>query len=224
MVSFYLVPNWFFGFGVILEVVFAIIASLVAMTAIRIYRASCQNEFRLFGFSFASISLSYFLIALINLLVVSKINENVSELSLSQINTLSLFGLYLHILLFVSGLMLLCYTTLKLNNSKVLILFVFMELFLVFLSANKAFAFFLMSALFLSFLIAHYTSEYIAKRNPKTLSILFSFVLLLIARGGLILSVRNYTSYVISHVLELAAYTIILANLIFLLKHGKKKK
>ena len=215
MVSFYLVPNWFFGFGIILEIIFALITAAVAAAAFRIYRASSQNEFRLFGLSFISISLSYLLIALINLLVVSQISDEVRELSLSQITTFSLFGLYLHIFLFISGLTLLCYTSLKLNNSKILILLAFMELFLIFLSANKAFAFFLMAALFISFLIAHYTSEYFSRRNPKTLLILLSFIILLIARWELILSVGNYTSYVISHVLELIAYSIILANLIF---------
>src|SRR3989344_3300970 len=167
MVSSYLVPSCFFGFGIILEILFALIAFAVAVTAFRIYKISCQNEFRLFGFSFASISASYILIALINLLVVSEIGGGMQELSLSKITTLSLFGLYLHIFLFVSGLMVLCYTTLKLKNSKILILLIFMELFL---------------------------------------------------------STRNYTGYVVSHLLELLAYSIILANLIFLLKHGKKKK
>lgn len=224
MVSFYLVPSWFFGFGIILEILFALIAFAVAVTAFRIYKISCQNEFRLFGFSFASISASYILIALINLLVVSEIGGGMQELSLSKITTLSLFGLYLHIFLFVSGLMVLCYTTLKLKNSKILILLIFMELFLILLSGNKAFAFFLMTALFLSFLIAHYASEYASKKNLRTFSILLSFVILLVARGALILSTRNYTGYVVSHLLELLAYSIILANLIFLLKHGKKKK
>lgn len=224
MVSFYIVPSWFFGLGIILEIIFALIAFAVAITAFKVYRISCQNEFRLFGFSFASISASYILIALINLLVVSEISEGMEELSLSQITTLSLFGLYLHILLFVFGLTILCYTTLKLNNSRILILFIFMELFLILLSGNKAFAFFLMSALFLSFLIAHYASEYFARRNPRTLSILFSFIILLVARGALILSTMNYSGYVLSHILELIAYSIILVNLVPLLKHGKKKK
>src|SRR3990167_8701069 len=100
----YCSPRWFYGYDIILEIVFAIITFAVAMYSFRIYRLSGQRDSRLFGFAFLLISASYSLWAILNGFAVSQLESARTILELERANIWRYLGIYAHILFFLGGM------------------------------------------------------------------------------------------------------------------------
>ena len=75
MVNLSFIPSWFFGYGVILELAFAVITLAVSLYSFKIYRMSDQEQSRLFGISFLLFSISYFIQSALNFAILSELNE-----------------------------------------------------------------------------------------------------------------------------------------------------
>src|SRR3989338_227170 len=125
----YCSPRWFYGYDIILEIVFAIITFAVAMYSFRIYRLSGQRDSRLFGFAFLLISASYSLWAILNGFAVSQLESARTILELERANIWRYLGIYAHILFFLGGMSTLTYMTFK-NKNLLLTLGAFIFLFL----------------------------------------------------------------------------------------------
>lgn len=222
MVNFYTIPNWFFGYDIGLEILFALITILVAGFAFKAYSLSKEQEFKLFGISFTLISLSYFAWSLINIFFVEELNEHTRVLLLGNIGLLSVTGIYLHILLFMTGLTTLFYMTCKVKSWKLYSLMIITNLLVVMLSCNKLFAIYTVSSLLIFFIVLFYVSKYFESKNSKIGWLLVAFISLLAANLAFLFENVN-SPYVIAHLLELISFGIILINLVRM-KHGKKKK
>ena len=61
MANLFLIPKWFFGYGVAFELIFAIITLAVALYSFKVYKLSNQNQPKLFGIAFLFFSISYFI-------------------------------------------------------------------------------------------------------------------------------------------------------------------
>src|SRR3989338_6741436 len=124
----YCSPRWFYGYDIILEIVFAIITFAVAMYSFRIYRLSGQRDSRLFGTSFLLISVSYSLWAILNGFAVSQLESARTILEIERANIWRYFGAYAHIFFFLGGLTTIAYMTFKDKSAKLyslLVLLVF---------------------------------------------------------------------------------------------------
>ncbi|MBS3089943.1 hypothetical protein J4461_03635 [Candidatus Pacearchaeota archaeon] len=210
----YLVPVWFFGFSIAMEVVFAFVTIIVASYALRIYKLSAQRESMLLGVSFLLIAFSYILKAITNLVIMKEISEGIRGANLTEINVLGSIGLYGYLFLFTAGLMTLAYMTLKTPNMRAYSLLLLLALTALILSQNKVLAFAVLSTVLLAYISTYYIIQYSRKKNPKTLLILASFVGLLISGFGLFGVPALGNKYVIGHILELVSYLFILASLV----------
>ena len=107
-------PTWFYGYDVTFEVVFAIISLIIALFAFKIYKASDQRYAKFLGISFSLISFSYFIQSAFNFFAISKLNENIC--GMIRLNSVALFdsiGVYLHMLFFLLGIVILVFMVLK---------------------------------------------------------------------------------------------------------------
>ena len=222
MVNFYTIPNWFFGYDIGLEVLFALITIFVAGFAFKAYSLSREEEFKLFGISFALISLSYFAWSLVNIFFVEELSEHTRVLLLGNFGLLSVFGIYLHILLFMTGLTTLFYMTCKVKSWRLYSMMIITNLLIVLLACNKFFAIYSLSSLLLFFITLFYIDKYFETRNSKIGWLLVAFISLLAANIAFLFGNVN-SQYVIAHLLELISFGVILVNLIRM-KHGEKKK
>src|SRR3989344_1493973 len=135
MATLYLLPNWFFIYSVIFEIIFALITGFVAFYAFRVYLLCKQNESKLLSMGFAFISASYVLWAVVNLSLIDRLSDGIAAVELSNIISLGMIGVYTHIFLFIIGLLTVTYTNLKVNNAKVFsLLFILSVLALFFVS------------------------------------------------------------------------------------------
>jgi hypothetical protein len=220
----YLIPNWFFGYDVCLEILFGIVAAFVASYSLKLYKMTKQREIGLFGTSFVLISLSYFTWSLINLFFVKELNETTRVLIIDKINILNIIGIYSHILLFMAGLITLFYITCKTNDYKLYSALLIISTLTILLALDKPLAIYTLSTIILLFITSFYFKSYRQNKNKKTFAIALSFTLLTLANIFMAISNNNYTTYVITHIAELASFIIILGTMIKTLKHGKKKK
>ncbi len=219
-----MIPNWFFGYDVFLEVLFGIITFFVAAYALKLYRLTQEREFALLGTSFSLISLSYFVWSVINLLFVKELNESVRVLILPEINIFSVFWLYLHIMLFMVGLVTLFYMTARINSPRVYSLLIVNSLLVVLLSYNKSLAIHLISSIILGFVAAYYGMAYARKKDIPIRNTFIAFSLFFIANCLLMFAGNSYSQYVLAHMVELVAFGVILFNLFSILKNGGQKK
>jgi hypothetical protein len=214
-----MVPSWFFNYGMLFELAFAIITLIVGIFAFKIHKLSEQKSAKLFGISFIFISLHYFIQSLLNFSILSTLNQNVCNLmKIDSVNSLNIMGAYSHMLFFIIGLATLTYMTLKIKNKTAYTLLLAITLVSIIFSENKLLLFYATASTFLIFITIHYIKNYLKNKQIRTLFILIAFIFLLFGNLHFIFSVNHATYYVIGHFLELIAYLLILLNFILVQK------
>lgn len=221
MTYIYLVPQWFFGFNIFIELIFALVSSIVAKFSFKIYKLSLQRESRLFGIGFIFIALSYATKAVLNLILLSNIDDGFRGISFEGLTSIGLAGFYLHIFLFTLGIITLVYTTLKIKNIKLYILMILIALFSLILSCNKMLSFTILSSILLIYLCIYYFIEYKDKRNSRTILVFLGFVFILINHLEIMFNNTDTIKYAVGEIFELVAYTFIMLSLIFTFKKKK---
>jgi hypothetical protein len=213
MATLYLYPSWFFGYSIILEVLFAIISLAVAIFAFRLYRLSDQKESKLFGVSFLMISISYALQSFFNFLIVSNLNADVCRaVNVSSIILFNMLGLYTYQVFMISGLAVLLFMTFRAQNNIPLFAVLSLTLANIATSSNPFSTFYLVASICLVFITMFYVRNYLEKKNFRRFLVAVAFTLLLVAKSHLFFSVSHQVYYLIAHVLELLAYGLILWN------------
>ncbi|MFH1500811.1 MAG: hypothetical protein ABIE22_02590 [archaeon] len=221
MVNLYVAPEWFFGYDFALEFIFAVVTLIVGIYAFKIYKLSNQRQSKLFGISFIFFSIAYFIQSLLNIGVISILEERV--VNVNQINLLNAIGfwsIYVHIFLFLVGLVTLTYMTLKVRSAKVYTLILIISILSLIFSFNDIYLFYVLASLFLVFITLHYASNFARHKQKKTLLVLVAFIFLLVGNIHFIFVVNHALFYALGHILELVAYVLILINLIIVWKNG----
>ena len=125
---------------------------------------------------------------------------------------------------FVLGLITLVYVFLRFKEIKTYALLVSLVGIALVFSTNTLFMFYLFSSIFLAYICFHYLRLWWLTQNINSLLMVIAFVLLLTSHVPWIASVGHGTYTEVSHVLEVAAYILILLNLVWVVKrHGNKK-
>ena len=232
MVHLYLIPSWFLGYDIGLELVFAIITLIVSIFAFKVYKLSEQRQPKLFSTAFLFISMAYFCKAFLNFLVLSKLNENISvALKIASVSTLNFIGVYFYIILLSIGLVTLAYMTFRVRNAKIYSLLLIIAVMYLFFTSNPLLPYHIISSILLVYIFIHYLFNYIGKKRINTMLVLIAFGLLLFGNIHFMFSVvsqefsflNSELYYVIAHFLELVAYLLILTNLILIIKNEHKK-
>lgn len=224
MANLYIIPSWFFGYqsfsyDAILELIFAIITLIVSIYAFKVYRLSQERQSKLFGIAFSFISASYFIWSIINFNILERIEHSIpTYVNISNINNLITIGVYIHILLFITGLTTLAYMTLKIKSPKMYSLLLIITLVSLSFNSNVIFLFYLLSSILLIYIVLHYLTNYINHKQARTLLVLIAFILILFSTIHFIFSVNHALYYIIGHFIELIAYLLILTNLILVTK------
>lgn len=219
MANLFLIPQWFFAYGIIFEIAFAIIALTVSVYAFKVYKLSNQKPSKYFAIGFLFISINYFLQSFLNILISSKLASNICGfMKIQGINTLNLYGIYLHMFFFVIGLITLAYMTLKLESKKTYFLLIIIALLSIVFAADKVYMFYIIASVLLIFIAWHYLENYLKNKQFKTLIILIAFLFLLFGNLHFIFAVNHGLYYVVGHFLELVAYVLILINLLWVFK------
>lgn len=215
----YLAPPWFLGFDLALELVFAVTAMILALFALRIYRATSQRPAKLFGTGFFLISISYFIQAGLNFLALGELGEPAPLIAhIPEALAYQTLGIYLHIFLMLSGLVVLLYMSFNSKNRKMLAAALLIVLLPLLFDVNILYTFYLISTICLAFIAWYYVNNYLARRQSLSLLTAAAFILLLIGSAAYFFSINEQLFYAVGHVLQFAAYILILINFYMVLK------
>ena len=215
----YLVPEWFFGYDIIAELIFALITFFIGLYSFKIYKLTGQKQSQLFCFSFLFISLAYILQSFLNFALLYEINEQVvSFLQLKEISTLVAIELYTYIIFYMIGLITLTYMTLKIKSKRVYSLLILLTLTSLIISSNKLLLFGVISSILLAYICIHYVTNYLAHKQRKTLLVAIAFALLFLSTIHFNFSINHYYPYFGGHILALFAYSLLLTNLLLVIK------
>lgn len=224
MANIYLIPNWFYGFDIGMEVLTAVITIAIAVSALYIYKMTKDLPIKRFGIGFLMIGVSFSIWALTELLLITQLDDGIKGIALDRLQDFQVFGVYAYIIFFVAGLVTIAYSTFKVNKEGVYYLMLGLSLLVMAVCLNKVVTMGILSVFIFSFITYHYFSEWRINQNKNTLKIGIAFGLLFLSDLSLVFSSYSMYTYVISHSLEVISYLIMLQTLLCTLKHGKKEK
>lgn len=215
----YLSPDWFFGYDIVLEILFAIVTFIVSLLAFKVYKSTSQKQAFYLGWSFMLISISNIFQSIINFLIITKLNENIcGVIRIQSVEAFNAAGMIIHMFFMIAGLSVLAFMTLRLEDYRGLVLIAGLALIAVFLSANPLYMFYAVSSLLLVIISWYFIRNFLRNKQTKTLLIAIAFLFLLFGSVHFLFSVNHALFYAIGHFLELIAYSLVLSNFFMVLK------
>lgn len=214
MMDYAIVPRWFMGYNVILEMMFFAITLLVGAYALRIYKLSGQRQSKLFGISFLMISFAYLIQSILNFAAAQSMAKGCNMQSMTLMHSLSNAGIYFHIILFTAGLVTIAFMTLRIKDAKAYLLFLAVILGALTFGSNPIYLYYVISSMLLVYISFYYLRNYLQGRKANALIVLAAFMFLLFGKIHFIFSINHGAFYVAGHLLELVAYSLVLINLL----------
>lgn len=216
-------PPWFLGYDIALELLFALVAGMVAWSAHKAYRMTGHEYVWLMRLAFFFISGAYLLQASFNiygLYLGVRWFDTVDMIPM--VFYFVIVGYYGYILLYLLGLTVLLYLTFKIKNLAVLWFLLVLSVVALVMSRETLATFFLLSTMYLIFLNWFFISNYLSRPNRKTATVAYGFMFLLGSSLLLLFSVGVPFLYALGHMFAFAGYILILLNL-WLVHHHEQK-
>jgi len=212
--------HWFFGCDVVLELVFAVVALVLAVFAFRVFKITSERSTGFLGAGFLFISISYFFQSALNFLLVYKVGA-MPFLTLNDFSyaiTLQLIGTLGQMFFMLIGLVILLYMTFEVNRKSILAIMLLFVIIPLLFTNISFFVFYFISTICLIFVAGHFVKNYLRKKKRLNLVIAVAFVLLAVSGTQFVLSSQGGVLYVFGHLLELVAYLLLLVNFYLVLK------
>jgi hypothetical protein len=214
MTFLYLIPRWFFGYDIALEILFGVITMAVAVYSFRLYNISKEIGCRNLGIGFLFISLAHILWSGINLSVSTALNTAARGVSLEKLTRLGFVGVSGYVMLSILGLTMILYTTLPQRSQRTFSIVASLALIVPIFASYKALAFYFVSSLLLFFIVFHYASRYIKYKSKSDPLVLIAFIFIFFGTLDFTFATLDYTHYVLGHVLQFIGYGLVLGSLI----------
>ncbi len=225
MQNIFLVPNWFLGYDIILELIFALVTLFVSIFAFKIHGITHQPNIKKFAFGFLLISIGYFIQTLLNSVFFFYIQHLYFSPQHAYLILLTYtIMVYAYSYLMLLGLITLVYMTFNTSNIKIHLLISALSLIVLVFGMDELLLFYTMSALITLFIVLHYRKNYKIKKRVNTLIVLLAFCAMFISYIIFIFSTEHELFYFLGHAVKLIAYSMILSNLVSVLNKGKTSR
>jgi hypothetical protein len=207
-------PEWFSGYDGIAQLIFSVVTLIVSMYAFKVFRLTQKKESRDLGLGFLFISISYSVWALLNLGVMARLSGFLcSILNLCISNVLHELWIYIYMILFIIGILVLLHISLKNASYKVSILLALFFFLVMFFSTKTLFFFYLLTSVVLIFLLVHYFQHFQRKNQTRPLMMALAFLFLVIGNILFVFGLSSGTAYMIGLLFEFTSYMTILFSL-----------
>ncbi len=208
-------PEWFFGYDVAFQALFAVVLLFVFMMGMKAYRFSNDSKFKYFGLAFLSIAIAYGIHAFSNLTLYLKLYDAV----IRGVNVANLFFLA-HIFFSLIGYGILILLSMRVRSKRlVALLLTLIGLFIIF-SYQYYLKFHIVSLVLLAFIAWQFYENYRKKKTANTGIIFTIFLMLALAEVFFILMPWFGASYVVAYALQLLGYLLMAAFLVRVVKNG----
>lgn len=215
-------PTWFFGIDALFEIATAIIAILVAITALKLYRYTKTGEFKLFSISFGMMSLGFLARAAADIIVERLIHFSPNVVKampalpgISRTAAVFIAGYMTHIILVLSAYLLLIILTYKITKRRLMMLLFFLTVPSLLLSGSYFLSFYGLSTILLAFIVFGHYSKCKEVKKGKLVTIAFS--LLAIAQPLFVFTALNVLVKSTKEMLYVGAHTLQILGFICIL-------
>jgi hypothetical protein len=194
-------PEWFFGIDSTFEIVTTIVCISIALFAFRIYNLTNERNYKLLALGFTSISLSYFIKAIINLKVfisTQQLTQTIPNEVFIKLFNIYQLGHLSYRLLYIIGLILLIILALNIKNIQTISIITILTIISIAYSYNSQHIFHIVSATFLYYIFNYFLNNYKNKKTKTSLLVTISFGLQLISQILLIFTRFDPLYYVVS--------------------------
>ncbi len=219
MATLYSVDFPFLVFVIFFQLFFSFITFLISYFSFKIYRLTHQEHSRSMLIAFLLIFFSYAVQAVFNFLILLGINPEVYVMF--GIHPLSVFynqGLFFHIFFMTIGITFLLLTTFKIKSRKLILVLLFPTLLVLIFARNLLFGFFMITSFYLFFVFHHSLLNYFGHKKKKPLLIALAFFFLWLGQVIFLFMGANPSIYFTAHVFNFIAYSLILFNLLLIIK------
>jgi hypothetical protein len=203
-------PKWFFGADASLEAFAALIAFLVAVAALRVYRMTREKKYAYFTGSMILLTLSFLSRAVTDALLENIIFTIPNE----QAGLVFFIGYVAHILLALTAYILLILVTHKITDKRVIALLFLIMVPSLLLSGSYFLSFYGLSAIFLAFISIAFYQNYRKVCKASACMVFLAFALLAIAQILFLVEAFYDPLYVAAHVTQGAGYLVLLFALV----------
>jgi len=219
MINLYSIDSPFILFEMLLQVFFAFITLLISYLALKVYNVTKRKSAKYILIGFLFMAFSYLVQAIFSFL---KLLEYDYELYLLfGIHPLAIFqnqSIYLHIFFMTIGFSFILLTTFK-NVSKKLLLIILLPTLLTLLHSRFLLqSFFVITSVYLAFMVHHYFLNYVERKNVHPLLITFAFLLLFLGQVEFVFMGTSLLIYLIANIFNFLAFILILINFYLIVK------
>ncbi|MBI4451092.1 hypothetical protein HY642_03895 [Candidatus Woesearchaeota archaeon] len=213
-------PIWLHGVGFLTQFFGAIVAALIGVTGYRAYQLTKDTSLRAMSYAFILITAAFGVSALTDLLISYKIVTAMTPANNAAIASAFSLGQFAYVFLYFSAFLLLLCAAYKLQfPGNLPTIAVLSAIGSFFLSHNfLAVRWILIASLVL--LVAHFFRNYWRNRKAAALLAGLSFLLLLVSQSVLLFVIGARELFLLHHALNLLAFTMLLAVILRVLKHG----
>jgi hypothetical protein len=226
METIHIIPVGFISLNIFFNIVFMLFTGLIAFYSFKVFRISGEKESKNFGLAFAFLSVSYLFLSFLHKLFLSAATGGLRSLNFDDVIGLKNSLVLIYSLFFILGFTTLFYTILKIKSGAVYFIMVILSILGLGFSNDRSLVLYSIASIFLILIVTLYAKEFRRTNNVNTLTFGFSMLMLLIS-SILKIICGDYLmplAYVLSVLVEAAAYSIIIYCLFRIIKNGKKKK
>ncbi|MGM5484524.1 MAG: hypothetical protein ACQEP1_01480 [Nanobdellota archaeon] len=214
-----ILPDWFLGYGMLLEFIFFLLAAFIAFYSYRVYKITKRKDVKNIFIAFIAFSSSYLIQFLAN--GVFYIDNNLMPLETILLKTLPM---YIYFILYMFALVTLAYAVLKPKTSRFYYLFLAVVLIGIFMAQSPVLVFNLFSVLILLYTGAFAFYNYYRGKRKNNLMFVIFIILLFIGKLPFVFSGRICTCSIIQHIMFSFAYVILFTVLFMVMRYGFEKK
>ncbi len=210
-------PWWFTFSGIFADFVFAFTALFISLAAYRVYRFTKQRSTAFFTIAFASMSLAYFVQAILHIFVLLGLRQAQMYANLGAAISsfqLSVLAVSFYIFFMIAGVSLLAYICLREKRPETFALFLLVSLVGLIFTSYLMLTFYLLTTIFLSFIAYFYYQRHLQRKTTSSLLIFLGFSLLLLGHFQLAISSLSGWFYLSGQFTALAGYISLLWSLL----------
>ncbi len=208
--------NTFYNIDLILGVISALVAVFIAGYALKGYMLTRNRTSLFFSAAFMLIAAGMLSRVIFDYLVKFELN-----LPLVQVPTMTpLQGLMLFFSIFFlsSGYMLLLVLFFKIRSRRFMALLIVLLAVMALTTANAYLISHVVPAILLFFGLTHTTDHFFKRRNKNAFLVLSAFIILFASELLFLLVLKSISFYFIGSILRVVAYSLLLANVLLVLK------
>jgi hypothetical protein len=208
------IPDWFVTYELAMDATSVFVSFAVAIVAFQIHSLTEKRQPKIFGYAFLFIGSSYLMEFFINIILYLQLKIPYIDLQDLNRNAIHFYGVQIHVLLFIAGLITLLYMTFKFRKPAVYGAMLLLAGIAVFLGSDNLDMLYIIPAILLAYIFIYYFHNFKKNNHGTNLIVFVAFFLFFAGSVCYLFNTADIAFFIAGNTLELFAMLLILVNLL----------